>query len=433
MDGIPLVQLCTALTCLAGAANQFPARDDDERAELETFVRDVVAAFERQQSKYRMDLRCIMRAVRCLVALGLLRDAPTTQRFYNIVARRLPGWVESAAPADYSKVDAAGCASLLKHVAPVPDEAVLSFFDLATSDGADDSSVTPSAWMAENDPSSRILERSPEQQQVDALLAQMRVVPVDDLSALNAIAAEYIKLLKHVHADEVRFIFELFAERVIKNDRVLRDCVDHLLTSGSVQKLSPFSVASMLQNAASIRFAYTPLIKRLLAAITDEQWSLIDPIELEMTLVGLQRLGIRVAAVMVTLGEKALHLAPTMTATQAASLVAAFQALGFHEEAVLSTLVQRASEGADVMSTGALAAMLGGPHAHRLPLPPSAAEPLLRRLTMLADEFAPHQRTRIVTTLKKTGLPQDLLLGATESLTRLEGLPVTGGVKELTS
>jgi hypothetical protein len=276
--------------------------------------------------------------------------------------------------------------------------------------------------MVINDPASNIVERTLEQQKVDMVLAKLRLVPIDDAAAIaKLVSDEYVKLFNHIHPDEVRFIFEIFADRTIKQDKLLRDVLALFIASGSVTRVSVFTVASILNSCAQIRFAYIPLVKQMLSAISDEQWSLIDAVELELLLVALQRLGIRVASILMTLGEKALQLCGALTASQAASLIAAFQQLGFYEDVVMGALLKRTAECADSMSAATLAVLLGGPNAHRLPLTEKTAAPIVRRLTLLAPELAPHQRSRIATQLKKVGsaLPVEMLAGASQQLAQL--------------
>jgi hypothetical protein len=132
-------------------------------------------------------------------------------------------------------------------------------------------------------------------------------------------------------------------------------------------------------------------------------------------------LSIRVASILMTLGEKTLQLAPALTASQASSLIAAYQQLGFHEDLVLSALVKRVAECADNMSAVTLSVLLAGPHAHRLPFNSETAAPVVRRLSEMANEIAPHQRQRIATNFlkKSTHLPSDLLAGASGKLAQL--------------
>ena len=85
----------------------------------------------------------------------------------------------------------------------------------------------------------------------------------------------------------------------------------------------------------------------------------------------------------------------------------------------MTALVKRVSECADKMSTVTLSVLLAGPHAHRLPFSAETAAPIVNRLTELATELAPHQRSKIATTLKKSQLPPELLAGASGTLNKL--------------
>jgi hypothetical protein len=225
-----------------------------------------------------------------------------------------------------------------------------------------------------------------------------------------------VKLLPEVHPDNVRLIFELFAERVIKQDKLLRDAMVHMIERQAVPRLSPFSIASILRSAAAVRFSFYKPLKAMLDGVTEEQWALVDAVELEIVVSALAKLSIRTPSIVLALSERAVALAPTMTERHVCSVIAAFQSLGVHDDALFSSLLSRAAQVAELLTPSAVALLLSGPQAYRLPLTETNAGPLVSRLCAVSDDLSPYQRTRIGATLKKTTLPAQMLSGATSRL-----------------
>jgi hypothetical protein len=413
VEGCPLVQLCTALMCLARAEAMHPAAGD-EREELDTILGDVVAALAKGGFSYDvMSLLCVARSL-TLLGLPVAAEAMLATHFVAV----LTPVASSGTATAHAKLDAAAGLALVKHAADVPED-VSKFLADVTEQGtaADYMAVKPSAWMRENDPSSHILERTPAQLKLDAVLKEMSETRGSDAAAFAALGKKYLGLIGDAHPDDVRFLFDMFAEKVIKQDKILRDALQHLVATGTVGRLSGFSITSILNSASRVRFAYHGATKQLLAAVTDEQWAVMDPQEVELTLSGMSRLMIRSPAVIMALGERAIIMAPTMTARQAASMITAFQQLGVHEDAVYAALLKRCAENANELNSLTLSFMLGSSQSHRLPLTEALAAPLIQRLCDVSGDFDPAQKTRIAASLKKTMLPRSLLAGAQTRLT----------------
>lgn len=411
LQGIPLVQLVTALRCLVIAEKDCRS-EGDERVALDDFLTDVGILLK--HGEHVFDVRLTLALGAALSELVLPASEPAG-RLTDVVVCNLTSLCVNAAPQSYSSVAAQGCMKFLE-ATEVPDE-VATFLKTTIEEGAkNEPDVKPSKWMRDNDPSSAILPRTPQEVKLDAVLKDIRGTRVSDAERIAKLGAEYTALLDDVHPDNVRFLFELFAERVIKQDAILRDAMKHLIKTGAVERLSGFSVASILGCSAQVRFAYYKQTKDMLNAITEEQWGNLDPIELELILSALSRLSIRIPRVLLALSERAIELAPQMQPRHIASVIAALQGVGVHDEAVYGPLLARVAEVAPEMAPTAVAVLLGGTNAYRLPLTETVAKPLVARLVEVSSDLPPHMKTRIGTTLKKSTLPRELLEGASERL-----------------
>ncbi len=143
---------------------------------------------------------------------------------------------------------------------------------------------------------------------------------------------------------------------------------------------------------------------------------MLDPVELELVVTSLAKLSIRTQSLLLALSDRATAIAPTLSERHVCGIVSSFQALGIHDEALFSALLQRAAAVAGALTPSAVAVLLSGPLAYRLPLTEETAGPLVDRLCQVSDDLSPHHKARIGATLKKTTLPASLLAGASARL-----------------
>ena len=278
------------------------------------------------------------------------------------------------------------------------------------ANGLKEETQLPTKWMNENDPANMILPLTPEQQHCWNVMDQMSSTRGADTDRLNKLAAEFVSLLPHCRVDDLRYFFAIFADKVFKNDRVLKECMDHLLKSGTVIKLSMSSLASMLHSLAAIRFSFYVTAKNLLLNISEEQWGSLDAAVLVQVVVGMSKLTLRIPGVFVHISERLLMVYKLLSPLDTAVLINSLQSLGFHDEMVMNMLMQHAAANAKRYDEVAITILFGSSSIHRLLKAPEMAMPLLERAS--ATSLSAPTKAKVVQAVKKSDLPRDIIKSA---------------------
>ncbi|CCW63172.1 unnamed protein product [Phytomonas sp. EM1] len=423
---IPPVQFCTALRSLyrGGAARASDEPPDTpnqttpiglEKAQLEDKIFEVIdheemrAFLECCTEKVRvyfssgLTLQCGMAIAEALYLLGCRDDA-----FYAKFAAFVKTKRRRASPSMHS-ADAAKviCLALGEDLLDASPDVHQFLLEVEASGVAGESRLSPTEWMNRHDPANFIAPLTEEQQEGWDVIEKMVRTRSDDRDSLIELATRYIHLLETSRPDDLKYFFGVFEEKVLKEDRVLKDCLESLLRTQIVSRLSATTIAGILHSLAALRFAYTKTVKQFLSGVTAEQWAEMDAPPLVQILAAMSTMSLRIPAVLAAMGERLLELSPFLSPHDTAAAIRGLQALSFPDEAVLTALIRHAASCAGRFDEASMVLLFTAPSIHRLLRPPEVAGPLLKNAAAKIGSLP--LRQRIAGVIQKAGLPRQLM------------------------
>jgi hypothetical protein len=424
VKGIPMIQLCVALKCIVRgeeAAHGTSTTLEDGRLQTEA---ELAAEVDREMDKelrqqFIQQCHEVISAgfgggldMRCGLSLteSMFRLKHVDEEFFDQAAAFLSSKVAGATPSvHYGPCAANVCLALGED--RLEKHAKLHTFLLEVgTHGLKDETPLPTRWMNENDPANMILPLTVEQQHCWSIMEQMKNTRGADTDRLAKLSAEFVSLLPHCRVDDLRYFFAIFADKVYKNDRDLKECMDHLLKSGTVIKLSMGSLAAMLHSLAAIRFTFYGTAKNLLLNISEEQWSSLDAAVLVNIVAGMAKLTLRIPAVFSHISERLALVYKLLSPLDTAVLINSLQSLGFHDDVVMSMLMQHAAANARRYDEVALTMLFGSSSVHRLLKAQEVALPLLDRASTCS--MSAPTKAKLVQALRKSDLPRDVIKSA---------------------
>lgn len=289
----------------------------------------------------------------------------------------------------------------------VVSEQLQKFFSAVVSEGVDDSMMIPSEWMNEYDPANHITPLSDEQQRGWYILEQMHKTRSADTDQLLQLATEYMALLQQHRPDDLKAFFAMFEEKVFKNDKLLKQALDHLCDLGIATKFSGATIACILHSLAAIRFSFYATLKRFLLAVSEEQWSHLEASVLVQVVSGMAKLSLRIPGVLLQISERLAVVCKFLTPVDTALLINSLQSLGFHDDLVLGMLMQHAAKSAPRFDEVALTILFGSSTVHRLMTSAETSLPLLEKAAK--TNLSATTKQKIVTSLKRCSLPRELI------------------------
>ena len=429
-EGIPMIQLVTALRCFVRGKDALTAQvasgelEVEEEVEIEEdlehlqdFLQFCDEAIAKQLSAGGLDVRCTLAAIEHLYLLEY-RD----KSFMETMITYLNTKVDHASPEIHSQVSATVCQEALDHLLEGYPKVAAFLAEVADKGEVEDVDIRPSDWMNKNDPSNFITPLTEEQEQGWDVLHRMNDTRSADTDALAVLAEEYMALIGHQRVDDLKFFFGIFAEKVYKNDKVLKRAMEHLLSTGTITKLAGHTISAMLLSMSQIRFTYYQTLKKFLLGISEEQWAQLDAATIATIVQSMGKLSLRLPAVLVHLGERLVVVYKLLQPVDIAVVLAGLQALGYNDEAVLSLLMQHAASNAKRFDDVALAVFWSAPHVHRLLTDADTAVPLLTQTSANASGASPALQQKIVASVKKSALPREVIQSAVLKLAPAEGL-----------
>ena len=418
---IPPVQLSTALRCLCATATQHREEVDSERGSSDgvtSAADEDTAEYEEERLAQFLDfcvektrrhlsegapLHCVMSTTENLYKLGC-RDAG----FFSDVAAYIDGR-KDAVVVETESADAAAAlcrafgGALLEQF-PEVHEFLLNVEQRGVQG---ESALPPSQWMSRHDPASGFEPLTQQQQESWDIIEEMVRTRADDTATLTRLAKRYLALLPHTRPDDHKYFFGVFEEKVLKEDKLLKQCLDAIVDSGSLSRLSAPTIAAMLQSLAAVRFKYFASVKRFISGITAEQWMSMEVAPLVQILSGMDKLSLRTPAVLRQIGDRLDKQYRFLTPLDTAVAVHALQALGYNDPQLLSKLMLHAAASAKRFDETSMAVLFSAPSVHRLMAAPGVAQPLL--LQASAKIRSPHRREKIANWVRKSNLPRELI------------------------
>lgn len=448
---IPLIQLVTALKCFAMAhvhsrmqratnaaasdhgrgADDEDAREADEResAERADFLGECLTLLKTNTERKDM-----------VVALALAHaihemNCPSSNAFWDFMLSVFLGAHNtvdgSCKPLVHFSESAAAALAGLGEGRLAAHPALHGFLNDVARMGkskAEDHHQRPSSWMRANDPTRALEPLTPEQQQMRDLIEEMKAKKGHETQALEGLLGQYNKLLPHCRPEDLWMPFEVFADKVVKSDKLLHETLKHIIANDLIKAVSPFCISSILQSLAILRFTFHVTVKKFLLAVSEDQWNTFDGASLRIVVSSMSRLSLRLSAVLMQIGERLIFVVKQLTPTDIGMLVSSLQTLGFHEESVMTALMNRARDISIDFSPVSLEMLFTAPYVARLLTSADVAEPLLMKLAATSSEYAPGARQRIASNLKKSPVARELI-GST--LTSLEGGGIASQAKRL--
>lgn len=420
---IPIVQLCSALKCFIPVL-AIPVRKTDEKLEVEVAVQ-LELEDEETETFFRyikevvlknvavgVDLRCVMAILDTLLQLGC-----TDAQFFDLML----SYMDSKCANGISSPSEQSCeaaTSILQRMDPKVLEshnAAKTFLDSVAIEGEKgESLLTPSQWMELHDPSHALLPLTEEQQQGWAIIETMVVTKADDKDELIRLAQQYVALLPQLRPDDNKYFFGVFAEKVLKEDGLLKDCLRQIISTGIVTKLSASTIASILGSLSAVRFSYARTIKDFLLGISAEQWSTMEAIPLVQILQGMSKLSMRLPPVLDRIVSRIHEIYRFMGPYEVSQSIHSLQSLGIKNDAVLMELMEHAASSARSFDEGSLALLFSAPSVHRLFRTPQLALPLIQRSAR--SPLSPRAKEKVLWCLTKSPLPRELIKTATSDL-----------------
>jgi len=396
-DGIPMVQLVTALKCFVRGKQSLMAQvssgelDVEEEVEIEEevehlqdFLQFCDETIAKQLSAGGLDVRCTLASIENLYLLEY-RD----KSFMDTMITYLNTKVDHASPEIHSRTSALVVQEALEHLLEGYPKVAAFLAEVAEKGEEEAIDIKPSDWMNKNDPSNFITPLTEEQEQGWDVLHRMNDTRSADTEALGLLAEEYMGMIQHQRADDLKYFFGMFAEKVYKNDKVLKRAMEHLLQTGTITKLAGHTISAMLLSMSQIRFTYYQTLKKFLLGISEEQWAQLDAATIATIVQSMGKLSLRLPAVLVHLGERLVVVYKLLQPVDLAVILAGLQALGYNDEAVLSLLMQHAANNAKRFDDVALAVFWSAPHVHRLLTDAETSVPLLTQTSANAHSTSP--------------------------------------------
>lgn len=420
-NDIPIIQLCTALKCfapgLAGLSGSSTGELSIESQVEKALEEEQTQAFFRYVKEtvvksvgVGIDFRCIMAIVETLLKLGCDDDA-----FFDNMISYMHSKMKTVKPADQSSESSSFILKNLKEDLLLKYEGLKPFLQAIAAEGKkDEASLMPSEWMNLHDPGHALLPLTEEQQEGWKILDEMVVTRADNREALIALAKKYITMLPQLRPDDSKFFFGVFEEKVLKEDILLKDCLEQLTSTGIVTKLSATTIAAILHSLSVVRFIYSRTVKEFLNAISVEQWEIMEATPLVHLLAGLSKLSMRLPSLLDHIGRRINEVHRFMNPIDIAQCIHSLQALGFKDDAILMKLMEHAASSARSFDDGSLALLFSAPSLHRLLRKPELALPLLQRVA--GTSLSLHSREKVVRCLTKAPLPRELISTATSDL-----------------
>lgn len=428
---VPPVQLSVALRCLgvatAGAAAQGTSGADEPRTTVEgaagdadvddELERERLGAFlqfcvelSRKHLSQGAPLSCVLGTTESLHRLGCRDTAFFADVAAYIAAKR------TAAPAEKESVDTATavCAALGEDLLKEYPEVREFLLDVAQRGVRGESAMPPTQWMNLHDPSNALTSLTEQQQESWDIVEEMVRTRSDDVDALVRLAEKYMELLPFARPDDHKYFFGVCEEKVLKQDKLLKKCLDTIVDSGVVNRLSAQTIASILHSLAAIRFEYFASVKRFMSSISDEQWLLMEAAPLVQILIGMDKLSLRTPAVLRRIGGRLTEVCRFLTPLDTAQAIHALQALGHNDAVLLGKLAAHAAALARRFDEASMAVLFSTPSIHRLMSTPEVARPLL--LQASAKIQSQHRREKISAWVRRSGLPRELIDESTRRL-----------------
>eukprot|EP00796_Vickermania_ingenoplastis_P004438 gene4438-3237_t len=420
---IPIVQLCTALKCFvpglsdSGDTENLKLEDQVEREleaeQTEAFFRYVKEKLLKNVA-LGVDFRCIIAVVDTLLQLGCKDD-----QFFESMVSYMSAKSKTVAPADQSSEAAASIIMRLGKDILLKHKDVQELLEKIVAEGRkEEISLSPSEWMDLHDPAHALLPLTEEQKEGWKVIDAMVLTRADDRSALIELAKKYISLLPQLRPDDSKYFFGVFEEKVLKEDKLLKQCLEELISTGIVTKLSATTIAAILHSLSMVRFVYSRTVKEFLHAISEEQWSIMEAAPLVHLLGGIAKLSMRIPSVLDHIGRRIHEIHRFMSPFDVAQSIHSLQALGFKDDAILMELMQHASSSARSFDDASLSLLFAAPSIHRLLRKPELALPLLQRATRAS--LSVRARERVVRCLGKSPLPRELINSTSTDLLALE-------------
>ncbi|KPA81172.1 putative mitochondrial mitochondrial RNA binding complex 1 subunit [Leptomonas pyrrhocoris] len=396
----------TANGVVAGESEE---EDDYEEERLAEFLRFCVEKARKHLSE-GAPLRCVMSTVENLYHLGC-RDAGYFDDVAAYIEVKRDAVTAEAESADAAAVVCLAFGAALLEQFPEVHEFLL---DVVGRGVKGEAALSPTQWMKLHDPSSTLSPLTPQQQESWDIVEEMVRTRADDTAALRKLAERYLELLPQTRPDDHKYFFGVFEEKVLKEDKLLKQCLDAIVDSGKLCRLSAPTIAGMLQSLASVRFTYFASVKRFLSSITTEQWMSMEAAPLVQILCGMEKLSLRTPAVLRQIGARLSELCRFLTPLDTAMAIRAFQSLGLNDPPLLTKLVAHAAASAKRFDEASMTVLFSTPSIHRLMAAPAIAQPLLLQASVKIH--SPHRREKISSWVRKSSLPRDLIESTTTRL-----------------
>ncbi|ESL10975.1 hypothetical protein TRSC58_01284 [Trypanosoma rangeli SC58] len=417
-SGIPMIQLCAALKCFVRGLIRTPethsledqVEHELEKEDMDAFLRFCVENLQRGFAD-GMEIKSVLAATESLHQLGYADPV-----FLEKVACYLDTKCALASPsANSSEAANTVCLALGEDILD-KYPAVHTFLLEVQGDGVrGESALSPTEWMNKNDPSNFMVPLTELQQEGWNIINQMIETRTADTETLKKLAKQYVSILKDTRVDDLKYLFGVFEEKVLKEDKLLKECLDYLMSSNMVCKLSATSIGAMLHSLASVRFMFHRSVKRLVLAITAEQWNEMDAAPLVQIVSGMAKLSLRVPQVLAHVGGRLVQVHVFLSPMDTGVLINALQSLGYGNDEVMMMLMRHASSNACRWDEVSLTLLFGSSSIHRLLRHVEVATPLLEQA---ADKTSsPHLRQKIAASLRRSALPRELVQSSTAALT----------------
>lgn len=414
---VPPVQLSVALRCLgvavqdAGSAAPTNVDEEVERENLDAFLQFCVETARRHLAQ-GAPLRCVLSTTENLYKLGCRDTAFFADVAAYITARRAA--VASTVAAESADSASAVCEALGEDLLEEHPAAHTFLREVVQQGVKGESAMLPTAWMNLHDPSNALLPLTEEQQESCDIVEEMVRTRSDDTATLVRLAERYIALLPHARPDDHKYFFGVFAEKVLKEDKLLKKCLDAMVDSGTLHRLSAHTIAAVLHSLAAIRFEYFASVKRFVSAITEEQWQSMEAAPLVQILLGMGQLSLRTPALLRRICTRLDVLYRFLSPLDTAQAVHALQVLGHNDPALLAKLMTHAAAMARRFDEVSVGLLFSSPSIHRLMSTTEVARPLLLQAgTKLRSQ---RQREKISVWLRRSHLPRDLIEESTRRL-----------------
>ncbi|KAG5469455.1 hypothetical protein LSCM1_02676 [Leishmania martiniquensis] len=397
---------CATLECAAGDAD---VDDEIERDRLDGFLQFCVEVSRKHLSQ-GAPMRCVLATTEGLHRLGCRDTAFYADVAAYIAAKRTAACVEKESAETASAVYAALGEDMLREH-PATREFLL---DVAQRGVKGESAMPPTQWLNLHDPANTLTPLTEQQQEGWDIVEEMVRTRSDDVDALVRLAEKYVKLLPFARPDDHKYFFGVCEEKVLKQDKLLKKCLDAMVDCGVLSRLSAQTIASILHSLAAIRFEYFASVKRFMSSISDEQWLSMDAAPLVQILTGMDKLSLRTPAVLHRIGGRLAEICRFLTPLDTAQAIHALQALGHNDAVLLAKLTAHAAALARRFDEASMAVLFSTPSIHRLMNTPEVARPLL--LQASAKIQSPHRREKISAWVRRSGLPRELIDESTRRL-----------------